>query len=340
MLAAPDLASDLDAIVSSGRTSMQTAGLSVAVRLGDRVIFAEGYGEADLEHHIAATPETVYRIASVTKQFTAVAILQLADAERLALQDPVSAHVPIFDQGPAPITLHQLLTHTSGLRNYSRFIGDRNRLPLTREDVVAMFEDEDLDFRPGRDWAYSNSGYFLLGLAIEHVSGLTYGEYVEKALAKPAGLHDTLYCDNARLIEHRARGYVSRKGRFQNAKAIEMHAPFAAGALCSTVLDLVQWARALFGGSIVSPIRLREMTTPVEIRGRAREYGYGVVIDDLDGHRRFQHGGSISGFSAYLCHYPDSNLSIAVLANTGGVDAEGLADELARAVFASGQLSP
>ena len=330
---ARDLATELDKVAAHAQASMNAAGLSVAVQVGDRRAFTASYGEADLENHVAATPETVYRIASVTKMLTAAAVLKLVDTGKLRLRDPVTEHVPAFDRGPEEITLHQLLTHTSGLQNYSRAIGNRNRLPLSPDEVLSLFEEKKLDFPPGKGWKYSNSGYFLLGLAIETAAGMSYGDYVEQKLAGPLDLHQTVYCDTSRLIEHRARGYVHRKGRFQNAKQIEMHAPFAAGALCSTARDLAQWAHALFNGSVLSPMRVRQMTTSVEVRGNSRDYGYGVVVDELDGHRRFQHAGSISGFSAFLAYFPDSQLAVAVLTNTGGIDAGRIGDALARVVF-------
>ncbi len=332
-LGAQEPSRSLDAAAVRAQASMKIAGLSVAVQIGDELIFAKGYGEADLENHVPSTPNTVYRIASVTKQFTAAAVLKLADSGDLELQDYVREHVPIFDQGRSRITLHQLLTHTSGLLNYSRFIGDRNRLPLRPAEVVAIFEEEDLEFPPGKNWKYSNSGYFLLGLVIQNASGMSYGDYIERELSEPLGLADTVYCDNARLIENRAAGYVPREGSFLNAKQIEMNAPFAAGALCSTVLDLSKWAQSLFTDKLLPLDRVRQMTAPVKAGGRSHEYGYGIGIDELNGHLRFHHAGSISGFSSYLAYFPDSKLSIAVLSNTGRVDASSIGDELAGTVF-------
>ena len=328
-----DLAGSVDGVASRARTEHNVAGLSVAVQVGDEIRFAEGYGEADLENHVAATSETVYRIGSITKQFTAAAILKLADAGRLRLDDPVSTQVPDFKSASGQITLHQLLTHTSGLYNYSVLIGDRNRLNLSAEEVVALFENEPLDFAPGQGWNYTNSGYFLLGLVIEHASGTGYPRYIEQELARPHGLNKTVYCDNTRLIENRARGYRRGPDGFHNARPIEMNAPFAAGALCSTVVDLVKWNRALFAGEVIPPRRVRQMVSPVVVNGGPQTYGYGLMIDELNGRRRIHHGGGINGFTAHLAYYPDQDVTVVALTNTGGVPIVEIGAELANAGF-------
>ena len=334
--------STLGAIAARARESRHLPGLSVAVRLGERPLLAEGYGEADVENHVPATAETVYHIGSITRAFTAAAILKLVSQGRLKLDDSVTARLPMFALQAPGVTLRHLLTHTSDIPNYSDLIGPRDRaVDLTPQELVSRFANKPLEFVPGAAQRRSSSNYFLLELVIEQVTGMTCGEYLEREL-RAASLDHTVYCDSRRLVEHRARGYERDATGIRNAPHIEMNAAFAAGALCSTVGDLVNWARALLNGAFIPEHSVREMTTPVRIDGQLQPYGAGLDVDQLDGHRRIRHGGALDGFASELAHYPDLNLTIAVLTNVvpagrqnRDVDVEFIAEALARAVFES-----
>lgn len=338
-VAAQEITSTLDAIAARARESRQLPGVNVAVRLGDRMLLAKGYGQADIENHVPATAETVYQIGSITRVFTAASVLKLVSQGQLRLDDPVAIRLPTFSLQAKGVTIGHLLTHTSGIPNYSDMIGPRERaVDLTPREVVERFADKPLEFPPATMQRTSSSNYFLLGLIIEQVTKLTYREYIEREL-RAAGFHDTVYCDRRRLIERRARGYERGEQGFENARYIEMNASFAAGALCSTVSDLVNWSRALMKGGIIPIEQVREMTTPVRINDQVQAYGAGLELDQLDGHSRIHHEGAVDGFSGEVAHYPELDLTIAVLTNvvpTRGnraADVESVGSELARAVF-------
>jgi D-alanyl-D-alanine carboxypeptidase len=337
---AQDISAALDSIASTSQDSRRLPGVSVSVQLGDKLLLAKGYGEADVENHVPATAETVYQIGSITRAFTAASVLKLVSQGQLRLDDRVASRLPMFSLKEQGVTIGHLLTHTSGIPNYSDIIGPRDRaVDLSPQEVVARFADKPLDFMPGDAQRRSASNYFLLGLVIEQVTGMAYGQYVEREF-RAVGLHDTVYCDSRRLIERRARGYERGANGVENARHIEMNATFAAGALCSTVGDLVKWVRALMSGAVIPQDQVRQMTTPVRIKGQMQQYGAGIAVDQLDGHSRIHHEGALDGFAGELAHYPEFDLTIAVLANVvpagrqnRDVDVEFIAQELARAVF-------
>jgi len=339
-VSAQDMSSALDAIAARVHQSRQLAGLSVAVRLGERLLLTKGYGEADVENHVPATADTMYQIGSITKAFTAASVFKLVSQGKLGLDDQVATRLPMLSLKAQGVTLRHLLTHTSGISNYSDLIGPRERaVDLTPRELVSLFADKPLDFVPGTAQRRSNSDYFLLGLVIEQVTGMTYGEYIEREL-RAAGFQHTIYCDSRRLIERRARGYERGVNGIRNAPHIEMGATFAAGALCSTVGDLVNWVPALMSGAIIQKDQVRQMTTPVRINGRVQPYAAGLDVDEFDGHSRIRHLGALDGFASEVTHYPDLDLTIAVLTNVvpsgrqnRNVDVEVVAEDLARAVF-------
>lgn len=339
---AQDYASTLDAVAAKARESRQLPGLSVAVRLDDRVVLAKGYGRADLENQVPATADTVYHIGSITRPFTAASVLKLVSQGKLRLDDDVRRLLPTFALPPNGITLRHLLTHTAGIPNYSDMIGPRERaVELTPQEVVARFADKPLEFAPGDGQRSSSSNYFLLGLIIEQVVGKAYGEHIEREV-REVGLRSTLYCDRRRIIERRARGYERGSNSVANAPHMEMTAAFAAGGLCSTVGDLVNWFDALLHGRVIPPDLVHEMTTPVRVAGRAQQYGAGLAVDQLDGHVRIHHLGAVDGFAGQVVHYPERALTIAVLTNVvpagraaRAADVEETANELARVILSA-----
>jgi CubicO group peptidase (beta-lactamase class C family) len=313
------------------------AGLSIGVMKAGKVIVAKGYGMSDVENEVAAMPETVYCIASITKQFTAASILGLVAAGRIGLEDDLSKYVPEFDTQKHKVTIRQLLNHTSGIPSYTT-LGDEvktNRsLKFSHEDLLAMIKGVQFDFEPGTNWRYNNSGYYLLGMIIERVSGKSYADFIEEDLALPMGLKHTKYCWNAPGIAHRSRGYRrSKSDGFHNASYASMTQPYAAGALCSTIGDLMSWTYALHHGKVVPAELYKEMISPSILRDAKQiDYGFGLHIGDYEGHRELSHGGTIDGFSAQLSAYPDDELVVVLLANTEGVYTK-LAQMVAHAAF-------
>ena len=306
------------AFVQTGRT----AGVSVAVVKSGRTVLAKGYGFADLENDVPATAETVYRIGSVTKQFTAAAIMRLAEQGKLSLDDTVQRFLPSFPTQGNRVTVRHLLNHTSGIRSYTSLgprFGRVMRLDLPHDSLVAMFAGEPFDFRPGERYLYNNSAYYLLGMIVERVSGKSYAQHLQDEFFGPLGLTATRYCDQAPLIKRRAQGYAPQPGgTFTNAEPLSMALPYAAGSLCSSVGDLARWTAALAGGKVVSAESYRQMTTPGTLAdGKPIAYGFGLGVGAVAGHRQVSHNGGINGFVSELHHYPDDSLVTVVLTNTG-----------------------
>jgi len=278
--------------------------------------------------------DTVYAIGSLTKTFTAAAVLALADEGKLSLDEPLGKFVPTFPEPGRSATVRQLLTHTSGIRSMTS-LGPRYWAQAGREiepaDLVAIFATEKPDFPPGTAYRYSNSGYVLLGLVVERASGMPWGDYVTKRLLVPLGLKETRDGTGADLVPRRARGFSRKKGGgFENAWHVSLSQGYAAGALLSTAGDLAAWMRALAVRPPVSAESARAMTTPGALPdGKPLTYGYGIGVDTFAGRRRLYHGGGLPGFDAFAAYVPDSDLAVAVLCNTDGDVAMEVADAMA-----------
>lgn len=315
-----------------------TPGMSVAVARDGEIIFAQGYGEADVEMGVAAGPETVYRIGSLTKQFTAAIVMRLVEAGEVSLDDSITEYLPDYPTQGHHVTVRHLLNHTSGIKSITGvdpgFRHREFRLDLSDEELLDLFAELPFDFEPGEEYRYNNSGYVLLGMIIEEATGTPYAAYVERELLEPLGLDHTWYCDNRRVIPNRAEGYAYDDGELVNSRYLSMRIPGAAGALCSTVGDLVRWTRLLHGGRVVSPESLRQMTdSTVLSTGETVSYGYGLDVGRLLGRPVVVHGGSTSGFVGYLVHYPDDGLTIAVLMNSVSGQRYAVAEALSRTAF-------
>jgi D-alanyl-D-alanine carboxypeptidase len=325
----------VDSVANAAVAEQRTAGVSVAVVKNGRPLVVKGYGFADLENDVPAKPETVYRIGSVTKQFTSAAIMRLMEQGKLSLDDTLQKFMPNVPSQGNRVTIRHLLNHTSGIKSYTS-LGPKwarvIRLDLAPDTLLAMFANEPYDFKPGDAYRYNNSGYFLLGMIIEKLSGKTYAKYVQDEFFTPLGLKGTSYCDQAPLIKHRAQGYAPKPGGgFINAEPLSMTQPYAAGSLCSTVNDLVMWTQALASGKVVSPASYKLMTTPVALNdGKPMSYGFGLGTGMLGGHRQVSHNGGINGFISELHLYPDDSLITVVLTNTGALAAIELERRIAR----------
>jgi D-alanyl-D-alanine carboxypeptidase len=310
------------------------AGLWVAVVKGSDTLLYTGYGKADVENDVAVTPKTVFRIGSVTKQFTAAAVMKLVEEGKVSLDADIRDYLPSLQTHGRKVLIRHLLNHTSGIPSYTDVgpaFGRKITLDLPHDSLLAIVKDMNLMFAPGSGFYYNNTGYYVLGMLIEKVSGMSYRDYVESRLAKPLGMDGTLYCDTRRIIPHRSEGY-ERQAELVNAAYMSMNLPGAAGALCSTIGDLVAWNRELFSGRIVSRGSLELMTTPVKLAsGRPMNYGFGLGRDTLpNGVVRISHGGGINGFISQLDYYPADSLTVVVLANTAPAPATQVAAEIGR----------
>jgi CubicO group peptidase (beta-lactamase class C family) len=322
-----------DAIIKRGRV----AAMSIAVTRGRDTLVMKGYGLADIENDLPATAQTVYRIGSVTKQFTSVAVMQLIEQGKVSLDDDVTKFVPNAPTHGRKVLVRHLLNHTSGIPSYTdvgNSFGLVMRLDLSHDSLLATVKNDSLQFEPGTHFYYNNTGYFLLGMIIEKVTGKPYGDYLKEALFTPNGLSSTVYCGNTPLNKHRARGYNGAPTGLVNADFLSMDLPYAAGSLCSTIGDLVTWTRLLHSGKLVKAPSFAAMTTPVKLpSGRPMAYGFGLFMDTLGTHRRIHHGGGINGFISELAYYPDDSLTVVVLSNTAPAPSDQVADNMARVAF-------
>ena len=275
-------------------------GVSIAVVRGNDTVVMKGYGMADLENDVPATPQTVYRIGSITKQFTSAAVMQLVQDGKVKLDDSIGTYLPTLPVAWRGATVRQFLNHTSGVPSYTD-IGARwpKRWgeEMTPDSIIAMTANDTLWFKPGTSWRYDNGGYIVLGMLVEKVTGHPWGTELENRLFKPLGLTSTTNCLTTPLIRHRAQGYQPVKGEWTNSQYLAMSQPYAAGALCSTVGDLAAWDHALGTGKVVTAASYTQMTTPegAASKGRLR-YGFGLSTDTLAGHRVIRHSGGIPGF--------------------------------------------
>ena len=327
----------IQAIVQRPITAGQVAGASIVVARRGATVIAESFGQADLELDVPMPPDASFEIGSVTKQFTAAAVLLLSERGKLGIDDEVTKFLPDFPTHSQHITVRHLLTHTSGIRGYTEMPEFLDLMPLSkpRQTLVKMFADKPLDFAPGEALVYNNSAYFLLGLIIEKVSGQSYAEFVKTNLFDRAGMPSSYYCSESAPHHHHAHGYDTDNGALVLKRAISHVWPFSAGSLCSTAADLTAWTSALHGGRVLSADSYRAMTTPASLSDGTRlRYGLGVAIADLRGRRAIFHGGAINGFLSEVEYYPDSGLSVVVLLNTAGpVGPADLAHDIADVVL-------
>ncbi len=290
-------------------------------------VWRESFGAADREWEVANTADTKFRLGSITKQFTATAILQLVEQGKLSVDDPISKYYADAPAAWSKVTIKHLLTHTSGIPSYTgipNFFDRDARLPLTPDEIIKLTRDKPLEFEPGSKYAYDNTGYILLGYVIEKVSGEPYADYVAKHIFAPLGMKDTGYDVTGEILRHRASGYQGSKDGWKNADFLDMSLPYAAGSLYSTTGDLLIWDRVLADGKILTPASRAAMFTDY-----GHHYGFGWRIDSQDGHERVGHGGGINGFSTGISRYPNDGVVAIVLANYNATPSQAIADNLA-----------
>lgn len=315
-----DLAARLDRIFAEAYPAAGP-GAAVIVVQGGKPLLRKGYGLANVELSVPIAPEMVFRIGSVTKQFTAAAILKLVEAGKLSLSDKIGRFLPDFPTRGKRITIEQLLTHTSGIKSVTGMPSwpAHMREDWTLAQLIAFFQNEPFDFEPGTKWKYNNSGYHLLGAIIEKVSGKKYEDFVAEAIFRPLKMERTRYGSDAPIIPGRVEGYQRTPGGIVNAPYVSMTQPFSAGALVSTVDDLARWQAALDGNGFLSAESRRRMWTPVTLPdGTPTGYGFGWGIWRYEGHAVVEHGGAINGFVTANMRWPDDRVYVAVLSNATG----------------------
>ncbi len=293
---------------------------AILVAENGKVIYKKGHGLANKEWGIPNTPDTKFRIGSVTKQFTAAIIMQLVEEGKIKLDGKITDYLPDYrkDTG-SKVTIHQLLNHTSGIPSYTnaKFFREDSRDYYSPADFVKKFSSGNLQFEPGKRFAYNNSGYFILGAIIEKLDGMTYAESLQKRILKPLGMTNTGYDTHSPILKKRARGYEKvAGGKFINTSYLDMSLPYAAGSMYSTVEDLYKWDQALYGNKVLSTESKKKMFTP-----GLQKYGYGFFIDELEiaktdrNVKTIGHGGGINGFNALFTRFVDQKNLVVILDN-------------------------
>lgn len=334
---AATVAKTVDSLAKAWVAARGSPGLSIAVLRGRDTLVFNGWGLADLENEVPATARTVYQIGSVTKQFTSVAVMQEVERGRVRLDDSIGTYLPTLPAAWRGVTVRQLLNHTSGIPSYTN-LGPRwarrwgEEMPP--DSLVALTANEAMDFAPGAQYRYNNTGYVLLGMLIEKLTGRSWADDLQERFARPLGLPDTRWCDVRPLIQRRARGYEAADGGFRNAAFLAMSQPYSAGAMCSTVGDLARWNGLLHGGKVVSAVSYAALTTPEGAAAAGqRRYGFGLALDTLGGRTMIQHGGGINGFLSENAWFPESHTSVTVLTNATGGNPGRLMRQVARAAL-------
>lgn len=311
------LAAKCDQLMSEQFKADETGGAALIAKKG-QIIYKKAFGMANLELNIPMLADNVFRIGSISKQFTAVAILQLMEQGKLGLQDDITKFIPDYPTHGHKITIEHLLTHTSGIQSYTgmKEFGTISRLDKTPEELISFFKNQPMEFAPGTKWNYNNSGYFLLGYIIEKLSGKTYPEYVEENIFKPLGMTNSYYGSDSKIIKNRAAAYSKNEKGFINAEPLSMTLPYAAGSLQSTVEDLYKWNQALHSYKLVKKESLDKAFTPYVLSdGKKTDYGYGWSIGKIQGSPTIEHGGGIPGFLTMGIYLPKEDVFVAVFSN-------------------------
>lgn len=297
-----------------------TPGCAVLIAKKGEVLLEKGYGIANIELNVPMKSEMVFRIGSITKQFTAMAVLQLVEKGQISLTDSVQKFIKGFHFKGKTISIENLLTHTSGIRGYEQIdakIPNAMRIDFSPKTIIDSLDNLSLEFEPNTRYNYSNSNYFLLGYIIEQVSGKSFQQYIKENIIEPAGLISTFYESQTQLISNRVNGYSLSDGKYWNADFISMALVYSAGALRSNVSDLYKWHKAIYEGKIVKKETYSKAIQPYKLSdGRQIDYGYGFFNKTENGINSIGHGGAIDGFRAIEMYYPEQEIYITLLGNS------------------------
>jgi serine beta-lactamase-like protein LACTB len=324
---------DVDRIAAEGHKQTGAPGMSVALVLDDQLVWSKGFGLADVENNVPARPDTVYRIASISKTIAATAVMQLVERGRVQLDDPIQKYVPAFpSKGEQTITIRHLLTHTSGIRHYREGEMESRDAYQTVAEAMRVFKDDPLLFAPGTKYSYSTYGFNLLAGVVEIASGVTYEEYLRQHVWGPAGMRSTYFDHPDAIIPHRARQYVRADSSVHNAPYADLSIKWAGGGVLSTAEDLARFHIALDRGILLKPDTMSQMYAPARLTdGTVIDYGLGWrVWKDARGHAWIGHSGGATGGTTFLLRDPARKLAVAVLCNIEDASALGaLAEKIA-----------
>ena len=316
---AQSLESNLDNLFNE-KYSSDGPGATVLVAKDGQVLYRKAYGLANLELGIPMKPENVFELGSITKQFTAVAILMLEEQGKLSIGDKLSKYISDYPEGEK-VTIEHLLNHTSGIQSYTdmQSFMSQARVDMTPTELIDVFKNEPMNFQPGEQWRYNNSGYILLGYIIEEVSGMSYEDFVEKNIFEKLGMENSYYGSKTEVIKNRAWGYQPTEGGYQNANYLSMTLPYAAGSLMSTVDDMLKWEQAIHNNTLISESSKQRAFSNSKLNNdNPTYYGYGWSIDEIQGVPTIEHGGGIFGYTTYAVYVPSEDLYAVVLSNSNG----------------------
>lgn len=295
-------------------------GAAVLVAKKGKVIYRKAFGKANIENNINMRPDHIFEIGSITKQFTAVSILMLEEEGKLSINDHVKKYIPTYPNGEN-ITILHLLNHTSGVKSYTNIpnlesFAKDDKTPM---EIIAFFQSQPIDFEPGEQWRYNNSGYIVLGHIIEEISGMSYEDFVQKRIFDKLGMKNSYYGNKSRIIKNRASGYQPTQDGIKNADRISMTIPYAAGSLMSCVDDMLLWSNAIHNNTLIkASSKARAHSNTTLNNGDLTNYGYGWQINELNNKRSIEHGGGIFGFVSQGIYIPDEDIYAIVLTNTNG----------------------
>jgi CubicO group peptidase (beta-lactamase class C family) len=325
----------LDSLSRAWLATGPSAGASIAVVRGSDTLLLEGLGERDHERALPTTSATVYRVGSITKQFTSAAIMQLVEQGKIGLGDSLAKYLPEYPQW-RNVTVRQLLNHTSGIHSYTsnRDWATRWNDDLTPAQIVDFVAKDTFDFAPATQFRYNNTGYVLLGMILDKVTGTPYADLMRARFFVPLAMRSAEYCPSTPTRTDDARGYSRGPKEIEPAKYLSMTHPYSAGALCMSVMDYLRWQSALTSGRVVTPASYVMMSTSDTVTaGKAINYGFGLMPGSIGSHRMVQHGGAVNGFNTAQYWFPADSLRVVVFSNTAGSNPDLLARTLASAVL-------
>jgi CubicO group peptidase (beta-lactamase class C family) len=311
-----DIDSRVDKFVQDAIREQRIPGLALAVMRDGQIVKAKGYGLSNIELNVPVSPQTIFQSGSVGKQFTATGIMMLVEEGKIGLDDKVAKYFPGAPESWNTFTVRHLLTHTSGIKEYTGRDFDYRR-DYMEEDLLKMAQAQPFDFAPGDKWSYSNTGYMLLGMLIHKVTGKFYGDFLQERVFKPLGMTTTRIISEADIVPNRAAGYRLVKGVVKNQEWVNPTLNTTAdGSLYFTVLDLAKWDAALYTEKLLKKTSLDLMWTPVKLNnGKTHPYGFGWRVAEMNGHRLIEHGGSWQGFTTGISRYVDDKLTVVALTN-------------------------
>lgn len=306
-----------DSTILSGFSNKNEPGGAFLIAKKGKIIYRKAFGKANLELDVNMTPDHVFQIGSMTKQFTSVAILILEQQGKLNVNDPVSKYIKDYPSGDK-ITIHHLLTHTSGIRDFTKMktLSTIAQKEMKPEMMVDFFKNEPVDFAPGEKFEYNNSGYVVLGYIIEQVSGQTYEDFMKKNIFEKAGMTHSYYATDRQVIPKRAYGYHQKEHGFVNKTVISFSVPFSSGSLMSTVDDMLKWQQALNQNILLNQAETKKAFQKYKLNnGEEFTYGYGWHLKEMNGTPDREHGGSIFGFKSMGLYIPGEDIYVIGFSN-------------------------